>query len=143
MYIDYINPYYNPTDTTPKPGENKNWEDIQRGFYRIGVDVDDLKITVIEVVANTQDDETQYTIVDYNNVKSKIGKFIEYPQILVLRDSDNTNYHIFYPVAYTAGEEAISAQFASLRTEYYEIGGVSCVYNDVIGEWGIIVQPFN
>lgn len=143
MYKTYINPYYNPTDTTPKPGDNQNWEDIQRGFYRIGKRFENVEITVIEVLAESQNDDTRYTFINYNDVKDKIGKFIEYPQILVLRDSADNNYHIFYPVAYTAVEGAITAQYASLRTEYYQIGGVSLVYNDAIGDWGIIAQPFN
>ncbi len=143
MYKTYVNPYYNPTDTTPKPGDNQNWEDIQRGFYRIGKRFEKSEITVIEILADSQNDNTSYSFINYNDVKDKIGNFVDYPQILLLRDSADNNYRVFYPVAYTTGEGAITAQYASLRTEYYEIGGVALVYNDSIGEWGIIVQPFN
>lgn len=143
MYKTYVNPYYNPTDTTPRPGDNQNWEDIQRGFYRVGKRFEHVEITVIEVLAESQNDATNYTFINYNDVKDKIGKFIEYPQILVLRDSADNNYHIFYPVAYTTGEGAITAQYASLRADYYQIGGIALVHNDAIEEWGIIAQPFN
>lgn len=143
MYKTYVNHYYNPTDTTPKPGDNQNWEDIQRGFYRVGKRFEHTEITVIEVLADSQNDNTHYSFINYNDVKDKIGNFINYPQILVLRDSADNNYRIFYPVAYNVDGGAITAQYASLRADYYQIGGVALVRNDDIDEWGIIVQPFN
>ena len=35
LYTQYENKYYNPNDDGKEPGDNENWESIQKGFSRI------------------------------------------------------------------------------------------------------------
>lgn len=80
MYKTYTNPFYNPTDTTPKPGDNQNWEDIQRGFYRVKEKIEEggsgNGVTIITATDFSNADASRgIEITNYDKVKDIIGHF--------------------------------------------------------------------
>lgn len=119
MYKTYANPFYNPTDTTPKPGDNQNWEDIQRGFYRVKEKIEEggsgNGVTVIQIVGRMSAGTTEYRIVNLDEVRDKIGRLTSYPQIAVVTIVGISDQPmVYYAVDSTIGTPHISARFVTV-----------------------------
>lgn len=139
MYKTYVNPYYNPTDTTPKPGDNQNWEDIQRGFYRVGKAIEETaenaKLTRIDVSIDT----TAGIVAELTNIEEvaeKIGHFNEYPQyLMVTYPALENREEIAYPGQSVIDGSGYMTAFYTSVTGSYEITQIDDT------TWGVTFTP--
>ena len=68
LYTQYANKYYNPNDDGKKPGDNENWESIQKGFYKIGTS--QLETTGGLTLGKGTADETSVTAAELEELKN-------------------------------------------------------------------------
>ena len=102
MYDRYRNRFYNPNDTTKRPGYNHNWEDIQLGFYRVSKAIEESAehngITGIEILVDTTGGAITAEITNIDDVADKIGHFRDYPQMVFVKFlNDETTEHVGLP----------------------------------------------
>lgn len=102
MYKTYLNPYYNPTDTQPRPGENQNWEDIQRGFWRIAQQMDSgagAMTSIIRVSVDTTGGAITADITNLDDVADILGKVWDHPQVAIVEHVGQAGgYDVYTPV---------------------------------------------
>lgn len=126
MYKTYINPYYNPTDTTPKPGDNQNWEDIQRGFYRVHEAIEEggsaQGVTMIKVNVITAGGAVTTQIANLEAVKSIIGDFRYHPQYVVVEHIGVAGeYDVYWPINVMSSGGVVRATYATIDRETKKI----------------------
>ncbi len=68
LYTQYANKYYNPNDDGKKPGDNENWESIQKGFSRIGST--QLETSEGLTLGKGTEDETSVTAAELEEIKN-------------------------------------------------------------------------
>lgn len=68
LYTQYANKYYNPNDDGKKPGDNENWESIQKGFHRIGST--QLETSAGLTLGKGTEDETSVTAAELKEIKN-------------------------------------------------------------------------
>lgn len=68
IYKEYQNKYYNPNDNDKRPGDNDNWESIQKGFHRIGST--QLETSAGLTLGKGTEDETSVTAAELKEIKN-------------------------------------------------------------------------
>lgn len=119
MYKKYVNPFYNPTDTQPRPGDNQNWEDIQRGFYRVNDAISESGsgngVTMIKVRVVSDGGAVVTQITNIDAVKDVIGKINQYPQCVRVEHLGMAGeYDIYWPVNMMSSGQRTRASFATI-----------------------------
>ena len=137
MYKTYINPYYNPTDANPKPGDNQNWEDIQRGFYRVHEAIEESGtengITMIKVNVISEGGAVTTQIANVDAVKDIIGDFRYHPQYVVVEYIGFAGeYDVYWPVNVMSSGNVVRASFATIDHTTKQI--YTCDLNTLDGE---------
>ena len=117
--------------------------------YRRLLDLEDgtgSQTTVIQVMIDTAGGSVVADITNLDVVKDKIGKLVEYPQIVIVSHSDTENKEIYYPVSYSTQTvqdvTSTTVSYGSLNPSVYQIGGINLVHIDGTVEWGVIVNNF-
>lgn len=139
MYDRYHNRFYNPNDTTKKPGYNHNWEDIQLGFYRVDKAIDESAehngITGIRVLVDSTGGAITAEITNIDDVADKIGHFSDYPQMVYITYlNDEATEHVALPgLSHVDSSGLMTARFVTV-TGYIELTQVDST------TWGVTFQ---